>query len=303
MLAIAKKPSCKNCPDRDGCRQRNYARGRLSEIGPVYGIIERYTKTGHDLCEPIWKLINSDTAWEYRGLISRKPEPKDVVGGGVNNSPNLTSDNLALYHQVFEGLIDSMVEGGFEDPEVAELYKSHMQTALSYVRRKRQETPAYAFIPPKEIVVLRLYFTSPRPKPWGIREIARKLDMGHSRVSTIIKKYKPVLLKHFLKVFRSNLRKEYFYLYYFERKNINQIADMFDISKQAVSKSIARTSKRVVKELRKTVDSSHIVKGGFSKKKTDHSKKSKPKIIFFDQTKFRLKEGKHGEREHETNKS
>jgi predicted DNA-binding protein YlxM (UPF0122 family) len=126
--------------------------------------------------------------------------------------------------------------------------------------KKKQRTPFWAWKQPKVVWVLYMYFNM----RLGIREIGRRVGLSHVRVLELVNKHRQVLEYHLEKVVRPGAKKSYFYEKYFNRLTVMQVSEKYGVSHQNVSKSIRRTSKKIIKSLRETVANSQKIEREFS---------------------------------------
>ena len=94
-----------------------------------------------------------------------------------------------------------------------------------------------------------------------MREIARRLEASPGYVSDVVNLHRQILEKHLSRVFARGTRRNYFYEKYFNQLTVTQVTDKYKVSHQNVSKSIKRTSKKVIKSLQKTVADSQYIEG------------------------------------------
>ncbi|MEJ2286761.1 MAG: hypothetical protein P8X85_24590 [Desulfobacterales bacterium] len=94
-----------------------------------------------------------------------------------------------------------------------------------------------------------------------VRDIARRLDASLGYVSDVVNFHRRILENHLSKVFARGTRRNYFYEKYFNQLTVTQISKKYGVSHQNISKSIKRTSKKIIKSLRKTVADSQYIEG------------------------------------------
>jgi predicted DNA-binding protein YlxM (UPF0122 family) len=175
-------------------------------------------------------------------------------------TPNDPIDNVYIYTTDIDETKNLFIQGGFDDPKIAEVYEDDFICNFNKVKRTASRTSSWAWVYSKTLWALYFYFK----RRMGVRPISRRVALNAGYTSRLVSKHRQVLLSHVLMVLPPGVRRHYFSEKFFEQKTIAQIAEKYGISQQAVSKSIRRSSKKIKKSLAKTVEFSNRLRGGSS---------------------------------------
>jgi len=186
-------------------------------------------------CHRANTYANQDYVGPYPVLAATVPE----VEGGLD-------DFLASPEGATNSELDNIYIYSTDDECSAKVYKT------------KPRTPYWAWLQPAPVWVLYMYFKM----RLGVREIARRLDLSPGRVSRIVKKHRVVLQNHLVSVLLDDRSRSYFFEKYFNQLTVKQVAEKYKVSHQAVSKSIRRTGKIIVKSLQFSVAFSQSMSGG-----------------------------------------
>jgi len=189
-----------------------------------------------ELCGKARRYAGQDYVPPYPVLASAVPE----VGGGLD-------DFLASPESASNSELDNILIYSTDDECSEKIYKT------------KARTPYWAWLQPAPVWVLYMFFRM----RLGVREIGRRLDLSPGRVSRIVNQHRAVLQNHLDSVLLDSRSRNYFFEKYFNQQTNAQIAEKYRVSHQAVSKSIRRTCKIIVKSLHFSVAFSQRTRGDF----------------------------------------
>ena len=214
-----------------------------------------------NLCNRAKNYVYQDTITKYPLVAATVPDLQgktlDAFLTNPESAPNLLLDIIFQRQNGIEELVHLFIAGSFIDPEIEALYRQELYDAFKKRKLKRCVTPAFQIQHSKALWILYLYFK----KGKKVRDIARRLDASPGYVSDVVNLHRRILENHLSKVFARGTRRNYFYEKYFNQRTVTQISKIYGVSHQAVSKSIRRTSRKILKSLKKAVADSQYIGG------------------------------------------